>query len=152
MDIEEMKKLMQELVASAKEPTLPTVLNDERLEDAFKAPQCDDQGYALTMPCIWNSTSYGETAEGVKILSLKSASVASGLYSVYLDEEAIVWDAAKQELFLYIPDEKCPTVAFKGGNWLCAKRLKMEYCYLTLYDVYLELNAKIKAEQNLKSE
>lgn len=147
-----MKKLMQELVASSKEPTLPSVLNDERLEDAFKEPQCDDNGYAPTMPCIWNSSSYGQTADGVKILSLKSATVASGLYSNYLDEEAIVWDAAKQQLFLYIPDQKCPAVAFKGGSWLCAKRLKMGYCHLALSDVYLELNAKIEAEQNRKRE
>lgn len=144
MDINEMKKLMQELVASSSEPKIPDVLNDERLEDAWKTPQCDAEGYAETLPCVWDSSSYGLTDEGVKILSLKSARTASNLYSRYLDEAAIVWDAAKQELFLYYPDPKYPAVAFKGGNWLCAKRLKMQYCYMTLHDVCVDLNAKLK--------
>lgn len=147
-----MKKLMEELVFSSSEPIIPEALNDERLENAFKAPVYNNEGYAETMPCVWNSASYGQTEDGVKIISLKSATVASGLYSNYLDEEAIVWDSAKEELFLYVPDPKCPTVAFKGGNWICAKRLKMEYCYFTLYDIYLELNEKVKAEKNLKKQ
>lgn len=149
MSIEdEIKKMMQESIDSYEEPFLPKSLNDERLEDAFKTPEYDEQGYAPGMPCIHNSSSYGETDEGIKILSLKSAFIASSLYSKYLDEEAIVWDAAKQELFIYVPDKKCPTVAFKGDRWLCAKRLKPEYQFSTnyLYDVYFDLLSKIKEE------
>ena len=121
MDINSIKKLLQ-AIASSTEPIIPDALQDECLEDAFKIPICDDEGYAPNMPCIWDSNSYGQTADGIKVLSLRSARTASNLYSTYLDEEAIVWDAGKQELFLYIPDKKCPAVAFKGSRWLCAKR------------------------------
>lgn len=103
----------------------------------------DDQGYALQLPCIWQSNSYGQTADGIKILSLRSAMSASSLYSIYLVEEAIVWDSAKKELFLYVPDEKYNTVAFKGGSWLGAKKLKHKYTDLNIRDIYLELKSKI---------
>ena len=144
MDSDTIKSMLIDKVNSSVEPSLPEALNDERLENAFKSPECDEQGYAPSIPSIWDSNSYGQTADTVKILSLKSARSASGLYSKYLDEEALVWDAAKNELFLYVPDEKCPTVAFKGASWLCAKKLKPIYRDLNIYDVYKELQAKIK--------
>lgn len=148
MNIEEIKRMMLEKIQNSTEPVLPDALNDERLEDAFKEPVYDENWYAPSMPVIWDSTRYGETADGVKILSLKSARTASCLYSRYLDEEALIWDAAKQELFLYVPDEKCPNVAFKGGSWLCAKKLKIETIIenwdLSIYDVYKEIRSKIK--------
>ena len=128
------------------EAALPEALNDERLENAFKSPECDEQGYALSMPCIWDSNSYGQTANGVKILSLRSARSASALYSKYVDEYALIWDASKQELFLYVPDEKCRTLAFKGSGWLCAKKLKIQYFDLNIYEVYKELQEKINEE------
>ena len=153
MDIETIKKMFLEKVNSSVEPVLPEALNDERFEDAFKSPVCDEEGYAPSMPIVWDSNSYGQTTDGVKILSLRSARTASALYSKYLDEEALVWDAAKQELFLYVPDQKCPTVAFKGGNWLCAKKLKLSYWLeLNINDVYKELQSKINEELNLKTE
>lgn len=144
MDIEDVKKLIQEKIDSYTEPTLPEALNDERLEDAFKSPICDNEGRAPHMPVIGSSYRYGQTPEGVKILSYKSATVASSLYSKYVDEDAIVWDSNKQELFLYTPDYEHPATAFKGGNWLCAKRLKKEYSYLNTYDVYMELLEETK--------
>ena len=151
MDIDTIKKMLADKINSSVEPKLPEALNDERLEDAFKTPEYNEEGYASSMPGIWDSNSYGKTPDGVKILSLRSARSASGLYSRFLDKEALVWDAAKQELFLYIPDEKCPAVAFKGGSWLCAKKLKQENLHLNIYDVYKELQIKIKAEQGLKN-
>ena len=150
---ETVKKMLMDKIGSLKEPILPEALNDERLEDAFKESLCDEQGYSPNMPGVWDSSRYGKTADGVKILSLKSARSASSLYLRYLDEEALVWDAAEQELFLYVPDKKCPTVAFKGGRWLCAKKLKLSYWLdVSIYDVYKELQAKIKEELNLKNE
>ena len=147
MDSDTIKSMLIDKVNLSVEPSLPEALNDERLENAFKSPECDEQGYAPSIPSIWDSNSYGQTADTVKILSLKSARSASGLYSKYLDEEALVWDAAKNELFLYVPDEKCPTIAFKGSRWLCAKKLKPIYRDLNIYDMYNmynELHAKIK--------
>ena len=150
MDINSIKKIFMDNLNASAEPVIPEALNDERLENAFKQPEFDEEGYAPNIPGIWNSNSYGKTEDGVKIISLRSARSATGLYSQYLDEEALVWDSAKQELFLYIPDEKCPTVAFKGGSWLCAKKLKPKYCFLNIYEVYRELQAKINEEINIK--
>ena len=45
------------------------------------------------------------------------------------DEEVLVWDSVKEELFLYVPDPNGPRVAFKGSKWQFAKRLKPEYKY-----------------------
>lgn len=98
------------------EPVVPNALNDERLEDAFMKPKYNDEGCAPSMPAIWDSSIYGQTSEGVNILSLKSARVSSGLYSKFLCDYALVWDAVTKELFLYVPDEKCRTVAFKGDR------------------------------------
>ena len=67
----------------------------------------------------------------------KSAKIASTLYSRYLDEEALVWDANKQRLLLYIPDPQNPKMAFKGSGWTCAKKLKDNNGILDLADVYM---------------
>lgn len=153
MDIDTIKKMLMEKVNFSEKPFLPKALNDERLEDAFKFPICNEEGYAPCMPAIWNSRRHGKTSEGVKVLSLRSALTAPRLYSKYLDEEALVWDADSRELFLYIPDEKCRTVAFKGGCWLCAKKLKSEYMMeFSIYDIYVELQAEIDEELKLKNE
>ena len=53
------------------------LLNDPRLEDAFKYPNCDEQGYAAVLPAIWKNYQYGQTADGVKIISKKSAIMAT---------------------------------------------------------------------------
>lgn len=127
------------------------VLNDGRLEDAFKTPECNENGYAPTIPCFLDSNSFEVKDDDVKILSLNNVRSVD-VYSRYLDEYALVWDASKQELFLYIPDIKCPAVAFKGGNWVCAKRLKSEYSNLNIYDVYKEIQSKIKNELDSKKD
>lgn len=119
-------------------------LNDDRLEDAFKTPTCDENGYAEQMPVIGTYYGYGQTSDGVKILTKKSAKAASALYSKYLDEKALVWDSSKQELFMYFPNTECPTVAFKGSCWQYAKRLKSEYSHLNIDDIYKEILLKIK--------
>ena len=128
MDIEKVKKL----------------LDDVRLEDAFKPSKCDENGYANQMPVIHSNYGYGLTPDGVKIITKKSAIIATNLYSRYLDEEALVWDSAKEELFVYIPDVECPNIAFKGSNWQYAKKLKSEYSDLSIYEVYKEIISKIK--------
>lgn len=100
------------------------------------------------MPVVWADYGYGQTPDGVKILTKRSATTASALYSKYLDEEALVWDSLKQELFVYVPDAECPSVAFKGSSWLCAKKLKTEAIIenrdLNIYEVYKEILSKIK--------
>ena len=123
-------------------------LNDDRLEDAFKTPTCDENGYAEQMPVVWADYGYGQAEDGVKVLTKKSAKAASTLYSKYLDEEALVWDSSKQELFVYVPDAECPAVAFKGSSWQYAKKLKIEAVAenwdLNIYDIYKEIVSKIK--------
>ena len=107
------------------------------LEDAFKTPVVDEEGRSESLPTIWNDYSYGKTEEGILIITNKSAKIASTLYSRYLDEEALVWDANKQRLLLYIPDPQNPKMAFKGSSWTCAKKLKDNNGILDLADVYM---------------
>ena len=115
----------------------PVFAHADLLEDAFKTPIVDEEGRSESLPTIWNDYSYGETEEGILIITNKSAKIASTLYSRYLDEEAIVWDANKQRLLLYIPDPQNPKMAFKGSGWTCAKKLKDNDGILGLADVYL---------------
>lgn len=115
----------------------PVFAHADLLEDAFKTPIVDEEGRSESLPTIWNDYSYGETEEGILIITNKSAKIASTLYSRYLDEEAIVWDANKQRLLLYIPDPQNPKMAFKGSGWTCAKKLKDNDGILDLADVYM---------------
>ena len=115
----------------------PVFAHADFLEDAFKTPIVDEEGRSESLPTIWNDYSYGETEEGILIITNKSAKIASTLYSRYLDEEAIVWDANKQRLLLYIPDPQNPKMAFKGSGWTCAKKLKDNNGILDLADVYM---------------
>lgn len=134
---EEVIKQLEEMVKNAKTPECPSILKDERLEDAFKVPECDENGYSESIPAIYGSYGYGQYPDGVKFLTLRSASLETRLYSKYLDEEALVWDSVKEELFLYVPDPNGPRVAFKGSKWQFAKRLKPEYKdSVSLRDVY----------------
>jgi hypothetical protein len=52
MDSDTIKSMLTDKVNSSVEPSLPEALNDERLENAFKSPECDEQGYATSIPCI----------------------------------------------------------------------------------------------------
>ena len=115
----------------------PVFAHADLLEDAFKTPAVDEEGRSESLPTIWNDYSYRETEEGILIITNKSAKIASTLYSRYLDEEALVWDANKQRLLLYIPDPQNPKMAFKGSGWTCAKKLKDNDGILDLADVYL---------------
>ena len=115
----------------------PVFAHADLLEDAFKTPIVDEEGRSESLPTIWNDYSYGETEEGILIITNKSAKIASTLYSRHLDEEAIVWDANKQRLLLYIPDPQNPKMAFKGSGWTCAKKLKDNNGILDLADVYM---------------
>ena len=134
---EEVIKQFEEMVKNAKTPECPSILKDERFEDAFKVPIYDENGYAESLPAIYGLYGYGQYLDGVKILSLRSASLETRLYSSYLDEEALVWDSVKEELFLYVPDPNGPRVAFKGSNWQFAKRLKPEYKdFISLRTIY----------------
>ena len=116
----------------------PVFAHADLLEDAFKTPIVDEEGRSESLPTIWNDYSYRETEEGILIITNKSAKIASTLYSKYLDEKALVWDATKQRLLLYIPDPQNPKMAFKGSGWSCAKKLKSHNGPLDLADVYLE--------------
>ncbi len=118
--------------------TTPVFAHEDLLEDAFKTPVVDEEGRSESLPTIWNDYSYGETEEGILIITNKSAKIASTLYSRYLDEEALVWDANKQRLLLYIPDPQNPKMAFKGSGWTCAKKLKKQNDHIDLAEVYLE--------------
>ena len=115
----------------------PVFAHADLLEDAFKTPIVDEEGRSESLPTIWNDYSYGETEEGILIITNKSAKIASTLYSRYLDEKALVWDANKQRLLLYIPDPQNPKMAFKGSGWTCAKKLKDNDGILDLADVYM---------------
>lgn len=136
-DRDKLFEQFKEMGANAKEQICPDVLNIEELEDAFKCPECNDQGEAEPIPVIGKGYGYGQYNDGVCFLSARSASIVSSLYSKYLDERALVWDSNKEKLFLYEPDPQNPKVAFKGSSWIFAKKLKAEYEeYITLRDVY----------------
>lgn len=138
LNAEKLKEDFLEMVKNAKEPTCPDFLNDDRLEDAFKQPVCDQDGYAESIPTIWEDYKYMIDSDGIKIISAPSALIKSKLYSKYLDVRSLVWDSAKEELFLYVPDLQQPKVAFKGGRWIYAKTLKPEFVDLSLKDIYKE--------------
>ena len=130
---------LQEMVQNAKAPECPTILQDDRLEDAFLTPETDNDGYSPEIPAIWNEYGYGKYPDGVLFITLKSSSIKSNLYSKYLDEKALVWDSNNERLLLYVPDPSEPRMAFKGSSWQFAKRLKPEFeDYITLRDVYYE--------------
>lgn len=130
---------LSELFANSDTSKPYFLLNDHRLENAFKQPVADAEGYCESIPVVDLYYKYSVTEAGIKTLSLMSAMISSSLYSKYLDEEALVWDSIKQELFHYIPDERCPKIAFKGSGWQYAMKLKREYSYMDLCDIYKEL-------------
>ena len=158
MDSDTIKSMLIDKVNSSVEPSLPEALNDERLENAFKSPECDEQGYAPRIPAIVDSNICHNLRDDVKAISYLSATLTSDLYSKYLDEEAIVWDTTTQELLLYIPDKKHPAVAFIGSRWQYAMKLKKEYLEpgipvrIQIKRMYSLIKYKIKNELILKSE
>lgn len=143
IDKEKMRKQFIELVKNAKPIECPEFLKDVRLEDAFKEPVTDEDGYSEPIPAIFNDYHYTKDEDDVLFITLKSALIKSDLYSRYLDEEALVWDSNKERLLLYVPDPSEPRMAFKGPSWQFAKRLKPEFeDYITLRDVYYEMVCK----------
>lgn len=118
--------------------TTPVFAHADLLEDAFKTPVIDAEGRSESIPTIWDDYSYGETEEGLFTISSKSAKITSTLYSKYLDEEALVWDAHHQRFLFYIPDSQTPKTAFKGSGWTCAKKLKDPESIIGLKDVYIQ--------------
>lgn len=120
-------------------PECPTLLIDDRFEDAFKTPNFDENGYSESIPAVWGDYKYAEDANGIKIISASySTMIESSLYNRYLDEEALVWDFGRNRLLLYEPDPERSKLAFKGSCWVYAKKLKPEYSNLSLKDIYLE--------------
>ena len=124
-------------------PELPAPLSDERLEPAFKTPVKDENGYSNPIPAIWGVDNYGEQPNGVLMLDSSCAIVASQLYNRYLDEPALVWDAACSKLYLYRPRPDSPKLAFKGDRWTWSGKLKPEFAGLSLEEVYRELVGKL---------
>lgn len=141
---EEIISKLKEIVSNAQEPICPDVLLDERLEDAFKISETDEEGYSEEVPIIWQDYGYGKMEDGTLVIMRRSASFVSRLYTKYLDEEALVWDQYKERLLLYLPDENEPRMGFKGSTWWFAKKLKPEYkLTCSLRDIYKEyLNQK----------
>ena len=137
-DKDKILKQLQEVAKNAKPTEYPSILNDERLEDAFKEPIADENGCCESIPAIWNDYGYGKYDDGVLFITLKSATIKSNLYSKYLDERALVWDSVNERLLLYLPDPKEPRMAFKGSRWQFAKRLKSEYYNCSLIYIYQE--------------
>lgn len=120
-------------------PELPAALSDDRLEPAFKTPAKNEEGCSDPVPIIWNVDKYGKLPNGVLMLDSSCATAGSQLYSHYLDEPALVWDAACNQLYLYRPRPDSPKLAFKGGRWTWSGKLKPEFAGLSLEEVYLEL-------------
>lgn len=136
IDKEEIRKLLQEAAENAKASECPEIFKDERLEDAFKTPVCNEEGYSEPLPTIYNDYGYGKDEDGVFLLTSRSASMVTSLYNKYLDEAALVWDSNRERLLIYVPDPNQPKVAFKGSSWQFAKRLKQEYAnYIALKDI-----------------
>ena len=153
MDIESLKKEFLAMIEENKDcPLYPSVLDSSFLEDAFKGPMYDEQGYSESLPAITSHYRHGETSDGIKILSSRSAIIASSLYTRYLDEEALVWDQAKGELYLYVPDSQCPRIAFKSMNWTCARRLTSEFRHIDLRDIYQAIKPLIQKPSDTPSE
>ena len=53
MNSDDIQKELTELTRNAKDPVIPKVFDDERLEDAFKVPIYDENGYAESLPAIY---------------------------------------------------------------------------------------------------
>lgn len=120
-------------------PDCPAPLTDNRLEDAFKSSEYDEFGYSDSIPAISGYYISIDRPDGIETISAKSAVIESRLYTTYLDEKALIWDYARGKLLLYIPDEKKPRTAFKGGTWWYAKKLKQEFeDKYTLEEIYQE--------------
>ena len=85
----------------------------------------------------------GVRLNGIPTLDSSCATVASRLYSHFLDEPALVWDAACSKLYLYRPRPNSPELAFKGGRWMWSGKLKPEFARLSLEEIYFELVGKL---------
>lgn len=139
IDKETIVKQLQEMVNNAKEPECPAILQDERLEDAFKISETDEEGYSEEIPIIWKDYGYGKMENGIFVIMKRSSDFTSRLYYKYLDEKALIWDQYKERLLLYLPDKEEPRMGFKGSTWWYAKKLKPEYeSTCTLEEIYLE--------------
>ena len=130
---------LMEMAKNAKVPECPKILFDDRLEDAFKEPVYDEDGYSEAIPAIWGNYEYEKLDNIFPAITKRCALISSNLYSKYLDEAAIVWDQNKDQLLLYIPDKDEPRMAFKGSAFPVAKKLKPEYKdVFSLTDILLD--------------
>lgn len=143
---DKMKADILKMMTSAA-PELPSALSDDRSEPAFKESADNEEGYSECLPVVWTAESCDKLPNGILIINIESAVAASQLYSKYLDEEALVWDAAGNELYLYRPQENSPKLAFKGGRWMWSGKLKAEYAGQNLEEIYLEIAAKLQEER-----
>ncbi len=145
-EVRQMLRQIMESAAAAPPPTCPDILmEDTRLEDAFKKPIADKNGYCCPLPAIWYAAFPEAEDDGISIITSAHAGVVSNLYSRYLDEESIIWDAGREKLYLYKPNPQHPRLAFKSGmGVLFAKKLRPEFADLSLKDVYLQMRRVIK--------
>ena len=81
MGSEEIEKILIDKVNYSIESVLPEALNDVRLEDAFKSPIYDEQGYAPCLPAIIDYNICHNLPDDVKAISYLSATLTSELYS-----------------------------------------------------------------------
>ena len=116
----------------------------ECLENAFKEPEVDNDGYAKeTLPVVWNPCpTY--MLENRCVVAASKLTTAGNLYTQYVDEACIIVDEYQSRLLLFLPDMDCSAVAFKGGGW-SALRVKPEFkMFLNLVNLYDELQETIK--------
>ena len=113
------------------------------LESAFKEPDLDNEGYAKnTLPIVWNPCPTSMLGNRY-VVDASKLSVASNLYTQYVDEQCIIVDEYQSRLLLFYPDPECAAVAFKGG-WY-ALRVKPEFeAEIYLIELYDKLREAIK--------
>lgn len=75
MNSDDIKKELMESIRNAKEPVIPKVFDDERLEDAFKVPIYDENGYSES------SFGYSSLAQAIRICP-KSWYISQSLVSL----------------------------------------------------------------------
>lgn len=144
MDIEKIKAEFLEMVKEQSQR--PTLLQEiascptfAKLESSFKSPEMDENGYAnRILPAVWDSVSLKE--DGCTIDN-GQLGVSSRLYSQYVDEPSLLVDECHHRLLLFVPDEKISAVAFKGGCWSEALKLKASAAEtMTLIEAFEKLN------------
>jgi hypothetical protein len=120
------------------------IFDDERLTDAFKSPNLDENGYSEKCPVVWKDYGFGKDSNGILILNNNSTCINSNLYSLYLDESAIVYDLSHKRLMIYRPTENNHKIGLKGMGWVKAVKVSPAFAEkVSLVQLYFELMLKL---------